>query len=125
MEDYRTKVRVIIGIIVVAISVLGIRLGQLQLLEATAYSGETRSMAVREKRVTPARGAIYDRNGKLMVDNEFTYTVTLTPRYFDESKIPLLAELLDELTTDEPGCAGNQCFFHNQSQSESSRTRRI
>ena len=95
MEDNRTKVRVIIGIIVVALGVLGIRLGQLQLLQATAYSGETRSMAVREKRVTPARGAIYDRNDKLMVDNEFTYTVTITPRYFDETKISLLAGLLE------------------------------
>lgn len=85
----------IIGIVILAISVLAIRLGQLQLVEASTYSGETRSMAVREKRVTPARGAIYDRNGKLMVDNEFTYTVTITPRYFEESKIPLLAELLE------------------------------
>lgn len=95
MEDYRTKVRVIIAVIVAAIGVLSIRLGQLQLIDATAYSGETRSMAVREKRVTPARGAIFDRNSRLMVDNEFTYTVTITPRYFDESKIPLLAELLE------------------------------
>ena len=95
MEDYRTKVRVLIGIIVLATGVLGIRLGQLQLINASAYSGETRSMAVREKRVTPARGAIYDRNGRLMVDNEFTYTVTITPRYFDDSKISLLADLLE------------------------------
>ena len=87
MEDYRTKVRVIIIVILMALGVLSIRLGQLQLLEASAYSGETHSMAVREKRVTPARGAIFDRNGKLMVDNEFTYTVTITPRYFDETKI--------------------------------------
>lgn len=95
MEDYRTKVRVMISIILLGLGVLGVRLGQLQLIDERAYSGETRSMAVREKRVTPARGAIYDRNDRLMVDNEFTYTVTLTPRYFDESKIPLLAELLE------------------------------
>ncbi len=95
MEDLRIRVRVIIGVVILAIGVLAVRLGQLQLVEASAYSGETRSMAVREKRVTPARGAVYDRNGKLMVDNEFTYTVTITPRYFDESKIPLLAELLE------------------------------
>ncbi|MEM8487147.1 MAG: penicillin-binding protein 2 [Bacteroidota bacterium] len=95
MEDNRTKTRVIIVTIILTIGVLGARLGQLQLIDATAYSGETRSMAVREKRVTPARGAIYDRTGRLMVDNEFTYTVTITPRYFDESKITLLADLLE------------------------------
>ena len=95
MEETRVKVRVVIAGVVLAIGVLGVRLAQLQLLEASAYSGETRSMAVREVRVTPARGAIYDRNGRLMVDNEFTYTITITPRYFDGSKIPLLAELLE------------------------------
>ena len=95
MDYYRIRVRVIIGVILFAIGILGLRLGQLQLIDASAYSGETRSMAVREKRVTPARGAIYDRNGKLMVDNEFTYTVTLTPRYFDETKVSFLAALLE------------------------------
>jgi penicillin-binding protein 2 len=29
-----------------------------------------------------------------MVDNEFTYTITITPRFFDEAQVGLLAELL-------------------------------
>lgn len=95
MEENRFRVRVIIFTVLIALGVLVVRLAQLQLLEANAYSGETRSMAVREKRVTPARGAIFDRDKRLMVDNEFTYTITLTPRYFDQSKITLLAELLE------------------------------
>ncbi len=95
MEENRFKIKVIIASVLLAISVLGIRLTQLQLIDASAYSGETRSMAVREKRVTPARGAVYDRNEVLVVDNEFTYTITITPRYFDTSKISLLADLLE------------------------------
>ena len=95
MEENRTRVKVIIAFTVLVLLTLGVRLAQLQLLESSAYSGETRSMAVREKRVTPARGAIFDRNGVLMVDNEFTYTITITPRYFDEKNIPLLAQLLE------------------------------
>ena len=50
--------------------------------------------AVREQRVEPARGAIYDRSGTLLVDNEPTYTIMLTPRYFDASKAGLLADVL-------------------------------
>ncbi len=95
MEENRIRVRIVIAFILTVLFVLGLRLAQLQLVEASAYSGETRSMAVREKRVTPARGAIYDRNGVLMVDNEFTYTITITPRYFDDANIPLLARLLE------------------------------
>ncbi|MBX2822435.1 MAG: penicillin-binding protein 2 [Rhodothermaceae bacterium] len=95
MEENRIRVRVIIVSILLVLTTLGFRLAHLQLLESSAYSGEARSMAVREKRVTPARGAIYDRNGVLMVDNEFTYTITITPRYFDEKNIPILAQLLE------------------------------
>ena len=95
MEETRFKVKVIIVSVLLVIGILALRLAQLQLVEASAYSGETRSMAVREKRVTPARGAVYDRNGVLMVDNEFTYTITITPRYFDTTKISFLADLLE------------------------------
>lgn len=95
MEETRIRVRVIVVCILLVLMTLGFRLAHLQLIESSAYSGEARSMAVREKRVTPARGAIYDREGILMVDNEFTYTITITPRYFDENNIPVLARLLE------------------------------
>ena len=95
MEENRFKVKVIIASVILVMGVLTVRLVHLQLVEASAYSGETRSMAVREKRVTPARGAVYDRNEVLMVDNEFTYTITITPRYFDPEKATLLAKLLE------------------------------
>ncbi len=94
MEEQRLRVKMIVGSMLFMLLVLGVRLAQLQLVDANAYSGETQSIAVREKRVIPARGAIIDRNGRLMVDNEFTYTITITPRFFDESQIGLLAEIL-------------------------------
>lgn len=95
MDEYRIRVRIFVGIIIAVLSVLGLRLAQLQILDAEAYTGESRSNAIREKRVHPARGAIFDQRGVMMVDNEPTYTVTITPRTFDPQKIPLLAELLE------------------------------
>ncbi|GIV62030.1 MAG: penicillin-binding protein 2 [Rhodothermaceae bacterium] len=94
MEDYRIRIRIFIGLILVVLSILGLRVFQLQVLDASAYTGESRSNAIREVRVLPARGVMYDRHGVLMVDNEPTYTVTLIPRYFDRSRIGLLAGLL-------------------------------
>ena len=95
MDEYRIRVRIFIGIIVVLLGILGLRLAQLQIVDVEEYTGESRSNAVREKRVQPARGAVFDRNGILVVDNEPTYTVTLTPRTFATENVQLLARLLE------------------------------
>lgn len=95
MDDYRIRVRIFAGVVLVVLGLLGIRLVQLQLISADTYSGESRSNAVRTQWVQPARGAIYDDTGTLLVDNEPSYTIQLTPRYFDRSKTGLLADLLE------------------------------
>lgn len=94
MEENRTRTRIFIVLISVVLGLLIIRLGQLQILDESAYSGESRNNAIRERRVLPARGAFFDRNGVLMVDNELAFTVLVTPYYFDEADIPFLAGLL-------------------------------
>ncbi len=96
MEEYRVRVRIFIGIILFATGILGVQLFRLQIINQDQFREVSRGNALRDIRVVPARGAVYDRNGILMVHNEPTYTVTLTPRYFDESKIGLLARLLGE-----------------------------
>lgn len=95
MDEYRIRVRIFIGLILCVLTVLGLRLAQLQILDVEEYAGESRSNAVRETRVQPSRGAVFDRYGILMVDNEPTYTVTITPRSFEVENIPVLAELLE------------------------------
>ena len=94
MEDNQTRTRIFAILIFVALGVLMLRLAKLQLLDTADYAGESRNNAIRVTRVLPGRGAIYDRNGVLMVDNEPAYTLQVTPRYFDNEKIPMLAELL-------------------------------
>lgn len=95
MYDYKIRGRVFIGIIVVAMGLLSLRLAQLQLVQTDDYIIESESNALRERRVLPARGAIYDRMGRALVNNEPSYTVTITPHIFDRDKIPLLADLLE------------------------------
>jgi penicillin-binding protein 2 len=94
MDEYRTRVRLYAGVVVVALVVLGLRCLQLQVVSTDAYWGAAQGNAIREQRVEPARGAIYDRSGALLVDNEPSYTIMLTPRYFDASRVGLLADLL-------------------------------
>lgn len=95
MDDYRIRVRIFIGLILFVVGILTLRLFQLQFVDADAYAGESRMNSIRESRVQPARGVVYDRNLRLMVDNEPSYTITITPRHFRINDIPLLASLLE------------------------------
>ena len=94
MDEYRTRVRIYAGVVVAIFLLLGLRLVQLQGLSGATEDGIPPGSAVREQSVEPSRGAMYDRTGTLLVDNRPTYTILLTPRYFDRSKVPLLADLL-------------------------------
>ena len=93
MDEYRVRVRIYAGVIFTVFLVLGVRLAQLQLMRSDPTAAAAGN-AVRERPVEAARGAIYDRDGTLLADNRPTYTIRLTPRYFDRSKVPLLADLL-------------------------------
>lgn len=93
-EDPTDRARVFGFVVLVIVSILVIRLVKLQIIDSSVYTGESRNNAVRELRITPARGTITDRNGRLIVDNEPAYTVLIAPRYFDESRAGLLASLL-------------------------------
>ena len=94
MFEHKFRFRVFAALIGTVISVLALRLVWLQIVDSRAYSGESRSNALREVRSLPARGVIYDRNGVLMVDNQLRYSVNITARYFDRERVPLLAGLL-------------------------------
>lgn len=94
METDHLRIRLFIGAILVVLVVLGLRLVQLQLVDHSAYTGESQMNAVRSAPLQPARGLIFDRNGALMVDNAPTYSILLTPRYFNPERAGLLAELL-------------------------------
>ena len=95
MEENRTRTRIFVILICAVLGVLTLRLGKIQILDTSTYTGESRNNAIRERRILPARGSFYDRTGVLMVDNELAYTVLVTPRYFDEANISFLATLLN------------------------------
>ncbi|MFO8231404.1 MAG: penicillin-binding protein 2 [Longimonas sp.] len=94
MESYRLRVRLFAAAIVGVFVILSGRLVYLQVFDSETYWGASQSNAVRERPVVPARGALYDREGTLLVDNAPSYTLMFTPRYVDESTLPELATLL-------------------------------
>ncbi len=77
-----------IGLIVLA------RLFQLQVLQYDLYNPKSKANAIRKSVVEPARGLVYGRHGRLIVDNIPTYTITIVPAQYDTAKTPVLARLL-------------------------------
>lgn len=92
-QEARLRYRVFTVIVLLLVGFLGARLAQMQLIDRQQYATEAEGNAVETKIVRPARGYVFDRNGILLVDNETTLSVTVSPRYFDETKLPLVAEL--------------------------------
>ncbi len=95
MDEGRSRLRIFMALIVVILGILTLRLGTLQIVERSSHTGQSVNNAVREWRVQPPRGRFYDRGGVLMVDNEPRFTLFVTPRYFHEPTLPLLASLLE------------------------------
>ncbi|MDQ3194775.1 MAG: penicillin-binding protein 2 [Bacteroidota bacterium] len=71
------------------------RLSYLQLFNKDELSRESDKNSVKTITVTPPRGLMYDRNGKVLVDNKPSYTVTITPSQFDKNYLNEISTLLD------------------------------
>ncbi len=87
------KIYVSIGVMAAAIIVLFARLVQLQVVQQQEFGKESEKNSIKKIIETPARGLIIDRNGKIIVDNRPSYTLTITPFQFDKNLIDEVASL--------------------------------
>lgn len=62
----------------VFLAILGVRLYYLQLVKGEYYSDKAENQRIRLIPIPAPRGAIFDRNGKLLVDSRPTYNITLS-----------------------------------------------
>lgn len=85
MKNYELEKRkYVIGLVTVVIVLIYIaRLFDLQLL-TDDYKRNADSNAFLNKTQYPSRGAIYDRNGKLLVFNQPAYDITFVPREVEQ-----------------------------------------
>jgi penicillin-binding protein 2 len=94
MKASRIRYQIFVGLVLAVLTLLSLRLVELQLVETEIYAGESRKNTVRPRVSRPARGIIFDRKGVLLVDNQPTYSLMVTPRYFERANVSFLAELL-------------------------------
>jgi len=97
--DQEKRKYVIYSFSFVIFFVFVIRLAYLQLFTKEELSKESDKNSVKTITITPPRGLMYDRNGKVLVDNKPSYTVTITPSQFDKNILNEVATILEM----EPG----------------------
>ena len=90
-----TKRRVLYTVIGVLFTLFVARLYQLQLIYKDEYGKKSEENSIRTIPKDPIRGYLYDRNGRLVVDNRPAFTVTIMPFEFNKKNIPLLATYLN------------------------------
>ena len=70
------------------------RLVQLQILYHDVYGKKSEENSIRPIAQDPIRGYVFDRHGKLVVDNRPSYSVTITPSEFHARTVGYLSQLL-------------------------------
>ena len=78
--------------IVLAFAILAGQLWRLQVVEGSTYRDQADGNRVRLGTVDATRGIIHDRNGKLLVRNEPSFTVAAVPIDLPQSQQPEGAE---------------------------------
>lgn len=95
MDISARKLTLVLIVSLVSILIL-VRLAFLQLIITEEYGKESVKNAIKKITLTPARGLMYDRNLKVIVDNKPSYTLTVTPSDFDTIQTDKLSKLINE-----------------------------
>src|SRR3954454_18690732 len=78
VQNLTARIGTIQILVFILLSLLGVRLYYLQIVRGDYYSERAESQRVRLIPIPAPRGAIFDRNGKLLVDSRPTYNVVLS-----------------------------------------------
>ncbi len=70
-------------LILAAFSALAIRLFYLQIIKGEKFEELSRNNRIRLRQIPPFRGLIYDRSGKLLVDNRPSFDISIIPKDAD------------------------------------------
>jgi len=71
------------------------RLVQMQIYEHNTYKEKSFTQAIKQMRIEPFRGNLYDRNGKLIVHSQPSFSITIIPKEYKPESLDLLAKILD------------------------------
>src|SRR4051795_1665535 len=73
------RIAILTAVVVAAIAMVVLRLWSLQVLDGAHYRALARDHGILDVRVSPPRGEITDRNGRVLVDNRTVMSLELRP----------------------------------------------
>ncbi|NUM87838.1 MAG: penicillin-binding protein 2, partial [Bdellovibrionales bacterium] len=82
LQGYQDRFRYLYVAVAVALSLLFLRLWYLQLFKGAEFKQFAEENRLKKIKVDAPRGMVFDRNRKLLLDNQPTFTVSITPQYF-------------------------------------------
>ncbi|HLS96106.1 MAG TPA: penicillin-binding protein 2 [Sphingobacterium sp.] len=94
MNSFFARKFVIQGIFIAVALIIVVRLFYIQIIDKT-YLLSANNNVLRKVVVYPARGVIFDRHGKVLVQNEPVYDLLVTPREAKDIDTALLCQLID------------------------------
>jgi penicillin-binding protein 2 len=77
--EFRQKLKIVVILVVLALSILLIRLWYLQVIKGDELRHRSESNAVRFRNIQPIRGLVMDRNDAIIVDNRPSFDVLYMP----------------------------------------------
>jgi penicillin-binding protein 2 len=77
-QNLRARLRVVQFIVLLLLATLGARLYYLQIVRGEYYAQRAEEQRIRKLIIPAPRGAIFDRNGKLLVDSRSAYNVIVS-----------------------------------------------
>jgi penicillin-binding protein 2 len=99
LNDYAQNLGIRVGTIqiiaFILLTILGVRLYYLQVTKGEYYATKAENQRIRFIPIPAPRGAIFDRNGKILVDSRPTYNVTLSNE-IKKFQMDELTERLDD-----------------------------
>src|SRR6267154_6169730 len=99
-QNLRVRLRLIQAMILVLLSLLGVRLYLLQIVNGTHYAEVAENQRIRLLPIPAPRGAILDRNGDQLVDSRPIYSVILSREITKSIDYSLIQPLSDGLQLD-------------------------
>ncbi len=88
-----TREKIFRVILIVVAIFFTARLGYLQMIRGSELLQRSEAQAIKQLTKEPYRGCMYDRNGKVIIQNSASYTLTITPNDFQVACIPLLSSI--------------------------------
>lgn len=85
--EFRQKIKIVVVLVLVALTVLVVRLWYLQVIKGDEMKQKSENNSVRFRKILPLRGLIMDRNRQVLVDNRPSFDIVYMPRKGKRSDI--------------------------------------